>query len=605
MNVDQALAEFGRLKVENQNRNQLYYELRMAAKGNFRWPRNWPAHVDKVTYNMCKPIVERFSTYLMGKGFTFNVDRPNTLEMRHAAERTEKILRRLLELSNADIQFMEGAKDGSKLGRTIYKVYKQGAKGAEHACFSKCVPDFFYGIPVGPHAPGQFSTVYYSYPLDKLEAELRFPGHSGFKSEAEIAEANRYSPKADTRITAEEAQRRRRIPVLEVWTKTEYLLIVGGVTVYNGKNPFSRKGTNEGYVPFVVIENIRDDESGFGEADIAQARVLNERLNYLISRREHIVNRWLTPTIVWEGAPQNYGDILTSAINGGGAIPTRLGSRLYFLSYDRDNQAVSAQITSHMQAILDTSGMNAAALSGLVQGAINTGPSLSVQFQPVLSTIEKKRGEWTVGLKALFSMLLEVQESIGDSTALGEAVINQQAKTQQLDVSTPEDPGADFNPAGVLVSLSGKDIAGLRDVTINWPGMLPKDTFQESAQVMDRVQRGQLSMYTGLEMMGVEYPDDEIARIRQENEDPALRGEKVAEQMRSAMPMLKQGMAQDHEMQMAAMQQAQQQQEAPPPDAPPSGNEPSPLADRIRAANARPALDTESGDFPVFSSQGY
>lgn len=544
IDLREAHDEFLRLKTKEQTRNNEYYLSRQAVQGNFRWPRAWPQHIDKITHNLCKPITERFATYLMGKGFSWNVDRPNTLEFREKAERTEKVLKRLLDLSNAELQFDAGAKSGSQLGRTIFKVYSVGSeeKGTEHACFSYCQPDYFYGIPSGDNHLGDWSVVYYSYPMDSNEANRVF-GRGDYKTEAEMTKGDFYTPLPEDAAETFSQHKQRRVPVLECWTKDSYSLEVGGVVIFNGENPFVDKVTGEGYIPFVVIENIRNAGQTSGESDISQAKELNEQMNYLLSRKTHIVGRWLQPTLVWEGAPQNYAETLASTIGGGGAIPARVGSRLYFLAYDRPNPAVTEMEQTLRAAVLDTTGMNELGLQGTLTGSVNTGPSAAAQWAPVIATVAKKRKEWERGLKTLFRYLLDTQERIGASKTLGMAVINETVKS------------ADQSD-GELIELSGLDINGLRDVTMSWPEVLPKDDLEAARFELEKMGSGAQSFYTTLEKLGEEFPDDEIARIRQENTDPTLRGEKVAEQMRSQATADKVGLAADQQQfdQTQAMQ---------------------------------------------------
>ncbi len=560
IDLTEAHEEFGRLKAKYQVRNDNYYLERQAVQGNFRWPRNWPAHIDKVTHNLCKPITERFSTYLLGKGFSYNVDRPNSLEYRDKAERTEKILKRIFDLANAELQFESGAKSGSQLGRSVFKVYEKGGDGRKHACFSYCQPDYFYGVPAGDNHLGEYSVVYYSYPLDINEAKRVF-GPGNYKTEADLRNTNYYTPLPEDARQAFNRTAARRVPVLEIWTKDSYALEVGGVVVWNGDSPFKDGNTGEGYIPFVVIENIRNTGADTGESDITQARELNEQLNYLLSRKTHIVGRWLQPTLVWEGAPQNYADTLASTIGGGGAIPARLGSRLYFLAYDRPNPAVTEMEQTLRAAILDTTGMSEIALQGTTTGSVNTGPALAAQFAPVITSIAKKRKGWERGIKDLVAMLLDTQERIGESKALGQAVINQTVQSANL-------------PDGELVDLSGADIGGLRDITLMWPEMLPQDDVATARFELEKLQSGAQSFYTTLEHLGEEYPDDEIARIRMENNDPSLRGEKVAEQMRAqataAGPALK--------AQQQQFDQEQQMQAGPPGAGGPPGENPEDAA---------------------------
>lgn len=555
LDVERVHNEFNRLKQQSAQRNTNYYLLRQAVKGNFRWPRTWPTHIQKLKHNFCKAITERFAALLMSKGFDFTVDRPNTVEFRESAERAEKILRKLFDLSGAPLQFEMGAKSGSQVGRTIYKVYRKGPKGAEHACFSYCQPDYFYGVPAGTNQLGEYATVYYSYPID-IETARQVYGDKPFKTEAELSRSNFYDliPEQQASPTAVGLLHQRRVPVFEAWTNDYYLLEVGGVTIFNGKNPYKWSDTGEGFIPYIVIENIRNSGDGIGEADIEQVRELNEVYNQLVSRKNHIVGRWLTPTLVWEGAPSNYVQQLQSVIGGGGGLSTRIGSRLYFLEHASPNPQVAELQQELRQAILESAGMNEIALQGTVQGSINTGPALESQYQPVLATIDNKRKEWEGQLRLLCRMMLQVQEDIGASKALGQAVVNASMDSQDSD--------------GELVALSGKDIQGLRDVTISWPGVLPKDDLGASRFELEKLQTGVQSIFTTMSNLGMDYPDDELARMRDENADPQLKGQAVADQMKAqAQAQQAQAGAQSQQMQaMQAMQQmamAQQQGQQP------------------------------------------
>jgi hypothetical protein len=519
--------KFTLIKTENQNRNLKYYLQRQAVQGNFRWPRDWPNHIPKVKHNFCKPISERFATYLMGKLFTTVIERPNTLEFRDCAERSEKILDRLFKLSKAPIQFSAGARSGSVLGRTVFRVYRVGKPGHEHAAFKLAQPDYFYGVPAGDAAAGDENALcFYSYPIDIMEAINRF-GPREYRTENEINQNYRYDPFPEEQTNnGYLSQLHRRVPVLEAWSQTQYFLEVGGEILYNGENPFKWSNSGRGFIPFVVIDNIRNEGDTYGESDIEQVRELNEQFNYLISRKQYIVGRWLQPTLVWEGAPQNYLDILTSTIGGGGAIPTRLGSRLYFLAYTSQNPQVAELEQELRTAILETAGLNEIAFQGTVHGYVNSGPSVNAQYQPLMSVIQKKQKAWEVGIEDLCAMLLQIQEDIGDSEALGLAVVN-------ASVSGTKD-GSD----GEVIQLSGKDIAGLRYVKVMWPGLLPADDASAAQLEMQKAAQGLQSIYTTLEKLGDDYPDDEIQRLRMENQDPSLKGQYVAEQTRANAAMV-------------------------------------------------------------------
>jgi hypothetical protein len=237
---------------------------------------------------------------------------------------------------------------------------------------------------------------------------------------------------------------------------------------------------------------------------------------------------------------------------------------------------------------------------------------LDVQFQPLISTIQKKRREWEIGIRNLFSMLLQIQEDIGHSMALGNAIILAANKSQ---MSLPGTAESGPNTDGMLVGLSGKDIKGLRDVFISWPGVLPKDDFAAANLELQKFQSGIQSVYTTMEKLGEEYPNDEIQRVRKENEDPSLRGEKVAEQTRSMSPLIRQQQDQQFQQQQGMNQMAM----------PPGGqgmgdmgmqtNQPqmgdmagmggSDISNRLRElARSKQASLNNEGDFPVIDSTG-
>lgn len=554
LDIKKAYEEFEWLKAHQATRNRTYYLNRQAVKGNFRWPADWPSHIDKEVENWCKPIVQRHTQFLMGKGFTWNIERPNTLEMREAAERAEKILQKIERKSKAKLQFIDAAKNGSMLGRSIFKVFITGPKGRQLAAFASVLPDYVYGVSAGGENSGEFSTLYYSYPLDLLEAK-RIYGDHDYKTLATVDTASRYyEPIPEQRV--EKDPRERTVPVVEIWTKDDYAIIVGEKIVAKGENPFRWDDTGEGFIPFVVIDNIRNAGEASGEADIEQSRIANEKLNWLAARKSHNVGRFLVPTLVWEGAPTNYSETLQKVLKGGGAIPVRLGARLQFLSHDRPNPMVAEKQAELRKSIVQVSGLNEVVIDGAPTGSINTGPSLQAQFQPALGTVEEKRMAWDVGIAELYAMLLQTQERIGDSKALGQAVINRRPDATSNMMAAPEgEASAEFNDGGMLVTLSGKDIRGLRDVSVYWPGVLPKDDLEASRFEIEKTSQGFQSIYTTLEHLGVDQPGDELARIRMENQDPHLRGEKVAEQARAMAPFETARMRSETDLTKAAMQQ--------------------------------------------------
>jgi hypothetical protein len=174
-------------------------------------------------------------------------------------------------------------------------------------------------------------------------------------------------------------------------------------------------------------------------------------------------------------------------------------------------------------AILETAGLNEIAFQGTVHGYVNTGPSVNAQYQPVTSVIQKKQKVWE---KASSSVRDAAPDSRGHRRleALGPGVVN---------ASVNKKNGSD----GEVVKLSGKDIAGLRESPSRGRACCRRTTWPLRS-LRCRRRAGLQSIYTTLEKLGEDFPDDEIARIRMENTDPSLKGQAVAEQTRANASMV-------------------------------------------------------------------
>jgi hypothetical protein len=70
--------------------------------------------------------------------------------------------------------------------------------------------------------------------------------------------------------------------------------------------------------------------------------------------------------------------------------------------------------------------------------------------------------------------------------------------------------------------VSGKDVGGHRDISITWPGFLPKDDVAAARFELEKHAGRVQSMHTTMSNLGFEFPEDELALIRAETEDEKL-----------------------------------------------------------------------------------
>lgn len=515
--VDQEVEDFLALKRSQTyvQRNFDYFLLREAFEGRFRWPTEWPKHKPKLIHNLVKRISMRYSSLLMGKGFQIQVPAQGVEDDdRLRSQGVEKLLYRIMDKSGGISTFSLGAQDGAKLGNTVFKSYIDPK--TKWPTFKQCVPDYFYGMPSSVDYSGALSKVYYLHSIDIIEAkklygdrdyENTLNARTGFSTDIIVSKEF---------MNRSQQLKARQVQVLEVWTEEDYLLLVGGQVIYNGPNPY-------GFVPFVSIPNIRVTGKVEGLSDVGDVLPVNEELNMMISHRSYIVKRWLNPTLIWEGAPKDYASVIQKIIGGGGVIPARLGAKLYFLAHQGQGPDVIEMLERLRLIALENANMNDLALSGNVQGSVNTGESLDRMLISIVTTLEEKHRNWEAGLRQLFAQLLDLAVHKDSTNSYGEAMYNLTSKSAV--------------PEGV-VELTPELIGDIRDVKILWPGTLAKDDAGTARLEIEKRAAMVQSLFTTMERLGIEHPDDEIERMARENEDPRLAPKENANLLRAATPLL-------------------------------------------------------------------
>jgi hypothetical protein len=503
-------------------RNFNYFLLREAMEGRFRWPAEWPKHKPKLIYNLVKRISMRYSSLLTGKGFQVQVPvlAPNDMDLRLRSQGVEKLCYRFIEKSGDFSTFSLGSQDGSLLGNTVFKTYID--QKTKWPSFSQCIPDYFYGISSSVNYAGELAKVFYTYKIDIDEARELY-GNLDFKGDMDYTRDIYLSKEMLNQSTQE---KERQVPCLEVWTKDNYMLKVGNAVVYNGANPY-------GFVPFVSIPNIRKTGRVEGLSDVDDVLPVNEELNQMLSHRAYVVRRWLNPTLIWEGAPKDYAAIIQKIVGGGGVIPTRLGAKLNFLALNGQGPDVIEMLERLRLIALENANMNDLALSGNVQGSINTGQSLDRMLISIITTLEEKHRNWERGLKKLFGQLLTLSTHEEAAKEYGEVQVNADKKSAE---------------GGGILTLDGELVGDIRDVKVIWPGTLARDDAASVSLELQKYQAGVQSLYTTLENLGVDFPDDEIEKIASERSDPRLAPKEQASLLKAASPLL------------AQEQQAQQEQ---------------------------------------------
>lgn len=264
LDLKQEMLEYRALKTQGFTRINDFYNARQARRNVFTWPSSWDPWKKKIVYPMVRKATLTHANFLMGRGFNTQIDPLGTgPQQRQDAQRAEKALFKLIDDCDGWQSLWRGAQLGSLLGTSGFKVYMgKDNQGNDCAKFSACQPEFMFPIVKGDDYL-DIVKMFYGYTIDRIEANRRF-GVRDWKNEREVSNMFRNDEvrwRTMGNRTDDPALSDRRIPVVEVWTPNDYMLMVGGEEVYNKENEY-------GFVPFVVIPNIDSTEDIWGLSDV-------------------------------------------------------------------------------------------------------------------------------------------------------------------------------------------------------------------------------------------------------------------------------------------------------------------------------------------------
>ncbi|MDT8434701.1 MAG: hypothetical protein RQ731_08105 [Anaerosomatales bacterium] len=263
--------------------------------------------------------------------------------------------------------------------------------------------------------------------------------------------------------------------------------------------------TNAAYVPNIPVPGAID-----GLAEMTLLRPLNRKLNELLTFQNDVVMLRSDPPVVVEDP---MGKIDEMDFGSGMRIPVNKGGRVYYLEWAGTPPDFASEVQQVFAAMQDVGGVPDVAF-GRYEASIQSGIALNTQFQPVRLLMAVKQQAWQTFMQDIFAMSFDL--------------MGQKLGSRPTDVyyNTPKGEGGD-GMFGLLAQA--EDMKMPVRVKLIWPGMLPKDDATEAQTLLNRLQSGGISLHTYLEQMGATSAIDEIARIKEEREDPLLHPE-LAEQ---------------------------------------------------------------------------
>jgi hypothetical protein len=268
---------------------------------------------------------------------------------------------------------------------------------------------------------------------------------------------------AESLYGAQVVGRKDEVAVLEVWTETGFELWVEDLLVEARPNPY-------GFIPFVIFPNLREPKQFWGASDIPILMEPARELNRALSQLSAILELSGNPIAVLEGVEEAH-DI---AVQPGAVweVPERAKAYLLDLLQGGGVKLHTDYIELLYRAIHDLSetprisfGDNPRSLSGV---------ALEMEMHPLLQRIHRKRLIRAAAYRQRIEMMLRILE---------------------------QRTGTGYGP--------------LR-VSITWGPVLPQDRMRLVQQEKALVESGLHSRRSAMETLGVEDPQGELERIREE-----------------------------------------------------------------------------------------
>ena len=324
--------------------------------------------------------------------------------------------------------------------------------------------------------------------------------------------------------------------LLEYWDNEHYILVA--LTQRDVKVSGTAKSVAEttpvvlqefnhkyGRPPFFVLQNLvnpSDDPLTSGSlGDLDDVIGLNIHYNLVSSEAaEEIITNIHRPVVYKSNDHQQ--DVNSLEFKAASVYPIGLDEILETLQWQGMPQAVQNHLEQIMGGIQDVSFIGQAGFGQYPSGA--TGVSLRLLMQSLENILVLKIPIRVTSLQSVCEFLFRIVE---DKTAAAQAVTGSQGaarpKPTPLEMWMKDKLGR-FGQ----VSISAEDIEGDYFVDVDYGNILPRAETEYQQNEVYKNKTGNQSLYTTMDNIGIESPDDEIERIRQENQDIALNPEKVS-----------------------------------------------------------------------------
>lgn len=277
----------------------------------------------------------------------------------------------------------------------------------------------------------------------------------------------------------------------------------------------------QGGVPIDICLPFDDlDPKGHGAFYLAPMINMQANLNLTIQRRDNIVARYSHPVMWGRGIIAKQLDEIKAGMKNGGFVGLKQGGELGILQLN-DVKVLNEHEQALREDLLRISGFSAAAM-GELAGANTSGDALGMYFTPTQRHIENQNISWIAFYESINAKILRVTEKFA-KTGEEFRVAGYSANGTLLPMTDEPDGKMEYQRGGFAESFDAREVIdGNYNSIVIMPAITPKNELEEKRLIMDMMNQKVLSRTTGFEQIGIESPEDELALLTQEQQEPAL-----------------------------------------------------------------------------------
>lgn len=290
----------------------------------------------------------------------------------------------------------------------------------------------------------------------------------------------------------------------------------------------------QGDIPIdVCIPFFDGDTDGKGAFYFDPLVPLQAEINETIKQRANIVRRMANPVIWGRGIINRQFDEVKRGLRsgGGGFVGLKQGGELGVLSIS-DTKMLDIHEERLVQQMMRQAGFGNAAF-GEAGGANTSGDALAMVFNPTQRLIDHQNIAWTTFYEAINAKVLRLYDKFGTGGKTFKLAGYSPSGTVR--VTDESDAKYKYESGGFDLEFDRSVIDG-NYISLAIPNVVtPRDDLAAKRLLMESVNANFLSRTTAFEEYGILSPEDELALLTQEQQDPALNPQGVANLMK-AMP---------------------------------------------------------------------